>query len=339
MLVAIELFLSVHPTWRSTMKSAVAEETRGSDPVAVAGWFLGDLLRTLCCIKLYAAVVFDFVHSLSVQVLARPGVDKRILTTRVTEVFGTEVLSISSILISCFSRLSQAGSQHVPTRRYPHVKFDNWGHAFTIREIVKPRKKTWKGSKRPWKTNEIRFVQTGESLLQNSPRSILRIHASAVYDCMVQKLWVLSLYDYMILIEFDWYDIWIYEISFLKHFINCTFIQTALFNLSFPGIQCGMFCRGSFPAFHEAMAWVGRLHSLGSGTSCPRIRSRNWTWRIIRTVVCMLRTSPSWSSKVFVTSSKWWRCKRKEDGHKILGKNTFEGSERLVSSQFTAMVS
>ena len=107
MLVAIELFLSVHPTWRSTMKSAVAEETRGSDPVAVAGWFLGDLLRTLCCIKLYAAVVFDFVHSLSVQVLIRPGVDKRILTTRVTEVFGTEVLSISSILISCFSMFFQ----------------------------------------------------------------------------------------------------------------------------------------------------------------------------------------------------------------------------------------
>lgn len=134
----------------------------------------------------------------------------------------------------------------------------------------------------------------------------------------------------MILIEFDWYYIiniyiyiyiWIYEMSFLKHFINCTFIQTALFNLSFPGIQCGMFCRGSFPAFHEGMAWVGSLHSLGSGTSCPRIRSRNWTWRIIRTVVCMLRTSPSWSSKVCVTSSKWWRCKRKENGHKKSGKN------------------
>ena len=55
--------------------------------------------------------------------------------------------------------------------------------------------------------------------------------------------------------------------------------------------------------------------------------------------LCRQEASPSWSSKVFVTSSKWWRCKRKEDGHKILGKNTFEGSERLVSSQFTAMVS
>ena len=51
MLVAIELFLSVHPTWRSTMKSAVAEETRGSDPVA--GWFwTGCALDAASCMLL-----------------------------------------------------------------------------------------------------------------------------------------------------------------------------------------------------------------------------------------------------------------------------------------------
>ena len=166
MLVAIELFLSVHPTWRSTMKSAVAETCDSN----VAG----------CC------------WSKSWQeALTNTGETRGLRSSGLRSCLLNEFWYL---IFPCFSRHDQAGSQ---PKDIPMFSLIIEGTPSQVAKLWNPEKKTRTGSERPWKTTEIRIVQVEKVAFRihhnQMLESVLRLYITAG-GLMVQKLWVLSLY-------------------------------------------------------------------------------------------------------------------------------------------------